>query len=125
MLSRCRGNVSVGGKLNNSFKEANTSIELLQKIGNQNKLIGILLCFKYFKSIINKYSKIASKKKNGDCLIDMNKLNDKLDTLSNKMEYLKNCISVYSPNNNIKNYFSCEGNSATDTNPVSQSWMDI
>ncbi len=91
MLSRCRGSVNMD-KLNTRFKNANSSIELLQKIGDQNKLIGILMCFKYFKSMINKCFKISSKKKKLESLIDLNKLNEKLDTLSQKMEALEKTI---------------------------------
>ena len=91
MLSRCKGTMGME-KLSNSFKNVNTSIELLQKIGDQNKLIGIMMCFKYFKSIINKYYKMSSKKKKMDSLIDLNKLNEKLDTLGLKIEYLEKNI---------------------------------
>lgn len=87
MLSKYRGKLE-NEKLNNSFSNVNPSIELLQKIGDKNKFIGILMCFKFFKSIINKYSKITSKKKKIDCIIDLNKLNEKLDLLISKMEML-------------------------------------
>src|SRR4051812_11034787 len=87
MLSKYRGKLETE-KLNTSFKDVNCSIELLQKIGDKNKFIGILMCFKFFKSIINKYSKITNKKKKLDSLIDLNKLNEKLDLLSSKMEML-------------------------------------
>jgi hypothetical protein len=96
MLSRCRGTLT-GGKLSDSFKNVNSSIEILQKIGDQNKLIGIFICFKYFKAIINKYYKMGSKKKQLDSLVDLNKLNDKLDTLSQKIGYLEKNILFKSP----------------------------
>ena len=98
MLSRCKGSMSIE-KLSSSFKSVNTSIELLQKIGDQNKLIGIMMCFKYFKSIINKYYKMSSKKKKTDSLIDLNKLNEKLDTLSMKIGYLGKNILTKSGSN--------------------------
>lgn len=53
------------------------------------------MCFKFFK-IISKYSKLnvvnkflKGKKKKLESFIDVNKLNDKLDKLSCKMEYLE------------------------------------
>lgn len=106
MLSRCRG--SVEEKLNNSFQNANGSIELLQKIGGQNKLVGILMCFKYFKSIMNKYFKLSQKKKKLESLIDLNKLNEKLDTLSKKMELLEKSQPLKSSSLSFK--------SSSDTN---------
>ena len=94
MITRCRGSPEFE-KLNGSFKNANTSIELLQKIGDKNKLIGILMCFKYFKSVINKYFKLSSKKKKLESLIDLNKLNEKLDMLSEKMAVLEKSLPYY------------------------------
>jgi hypothetical protein len=91
MLTRCRGTIGMD-KLNTSFKSANISIELLQKIGDQNKIIGILMCLRYFKSMINHYFKITSKKKKLESLIDLNKLNDKLDLLSQKMQSLEKSL---------------------------------
>ena len=92
MLSRCRGSIGMD-KLSTSFKSANSSIELLQKIGDQNKLIGILMCFKYFKSMIHQYFKMNSKKKKKlESLIDLNKFNEKLDTLSQKMQSLEKSL---------------------------------
>jgi tetrahydromethanopterin S-methyltransferase subunit G len=103
MLSRCRGSINMD-KLNSKFKNANTSIELLQKIGDQNKLIGILMGFKYFKSMINKYAKLSSKKKKLESLIDLNKLNEKLDHLSHKMEALEKTMPWKNSNSSIKSF---------------------
>ena len=121
MVSRCRGSVEID-KLNIKFKNANSSIELLQKIGDQNKQIGILMCFKYFKSMINKYFKISSKKKKLESLIDLNKLNEKLDTLSKKMEMLgKNIPFGLSSNKNasIKSFSINSNNYSTNNNNTS------
>jgi hypothetical protein len=117
MLSRCRG--SIDEKLNNSFVNVNSRIELLQKIGGQNKLVGILMCFKYFKSIINKYFKLSSKKKKLESLIDLNKLNEKLDSLSKKMELLEKSLPLNSKNSNSMKSLSTYNNGAScisDTN---------
>jgi hypothetical protein len=115
MLSRCRGSIGTE-KLSNSFKNVNSSIELLQKIGDQNKLMGILMCFKYFKSIINKYFKVSPKNKKLDSLIDLNKLNEKLDTLSSKLEFLeKNFLN--NTNNNTKT--NASGNTSCITDNIS------
>ena len=64
-------------KLNSKFKNANTSIELLQKIGDQNKL---------------------------ESLIDLNKLNEKLDHLSQKMEALEKTITWRNSNPSSKTF---------------------
>ena len=73
---------------------------MLQQIGDQNKLVGILMCFKYFKSIskfifnplVNKFTKVTNKKKKLESLIDLNKLDEKLDHLSAKMEDIKKAL---------------------------------
>jgi len=118
MLSRCREKIDE--KLNNSFPKINTSIELLQKIGGQNKIIGILMGFKYFKLIINNYFKLSSKKKKIDSLIDFNKLNDKLDSLSNKMEILeKNLPSTWNSSTaSIKSNWLSETNYAVQSESI-------
>jgi hypothetical protein len=126
MVSRCRGSVEID-KLNIKFKNANSSIELLQKIGDQNKQIGILMCFKYFKSMINKYFKISSKKKKLESLIDLNKLNEKLDTLSKKMEMLgKNIPFSLSSNKNasMKSFSINSNNNSTNNNNTTSSISD-
>jgi hypothetical protein len=123
MVSRCRGSVDLN-KLNNSFKNANSSIELLQKIGDQNKLIGIMMCLKYFKSVINKYFKSSTKKKKLESLIDLNKLNDKLESLSKKMEVLEKTLStnLYCKNASLKSFslnnYSTNNYNSSFTNSV-------
>lgn len=112
MLSRCRGSI-IMDKLNSKFKNANTSIELLQKIGDQNKLIGILMGFKYFKSMINKYAKLSSKKKKLESLIDLNKLNEKLDHLSQKMEALEKTITWRNSNSSSKTFSIASASTAS------------
>ncbi len=131
MLSRCRGTIGID-KLSTSFKSANSSIELLQKIGDQNKLIGILMCFKYFKSMIHQYFKITSKKKKLESLIDLNKFNEKFDTLSQKMQSLEKSLpfllssSVKTPKSRSLTYGS---NTDAITNSVcaqhSESSLDL
>jgi len=116
MLTRCRGSLEIQ-KLNNSFKNANSCIELLQKIGDQNKLVGILMCFKYFKSIMNKYLKISSKKKKLESLIDLNKLNEKLETLSKKIEFLEKSFPF---NNNLKNSIFMNNSINTNFNNLNE-----
>jgi CHASE1-domain containing sensor protein len=111
MLTRCRG--TIDEKLNNSFENVNYSIELLQKIGGQNKLVGILMCFKYFKSIINKYFKLSSKNKKLESLVDLNKLNEKLDSLSKKMEVLEKSIpNTFSSKNSTLTFKSGNSNNS-------------
>lgn len=109
MLTRCRGDIDE--KLNSHY--SNGSIQLLQQIGGQNKLVGILMCFKYFKSMMNTYYKLSSKKKKLESLIDLNKLSEKLDTLSKKMECLEKNLPttiMNMQNFNSNTYFNSNAN---------------
>lgn len=120
MLSQCRGKLEMS-KLNNAYKETNSSIELLQKIGDQNKIVGILMCFKFFKSIIHKYLKISQKKKNLEGLIDLNKINDKLDLISSKIQLLEKNLNKFSENANMITHSSCNSN----LNTLNKSFFSI
>ena len=57
------------------------------------------MCFKSFKSISNKniiivskFTKITNKKKKLESIVDINKLNDKLDYLSDKIDFIKTAL---------------------------------
>lgn len=47
-------------KLNKKFDSE--GIQMLEKISKQDKYIGMILCIKYFKGIIEKYLKYIKKK---------------------------------------------------------------
>lgn len=58
LLNKYKNDKQFGKSLKNPFmvknilnKNINSSIELLQRIGNDNQCVGILMCFKFFKSI--------------------------------------------------------------------------
>ena len=75
----------------------NSSIELLQKIGNDNQCVGILMCFKFFKSIsklkkiivVNKFIKFSNKHKKSEELLNANTITNKLDLLNNKIDFIE------------------------------------
>jgi len=74
--------------LKNPFKNINSTIELLQKIGNDNQCVGILMCFKFFKSIINKFIKIMSSTKKDNELAATTNIKDKIEYLNKKIDYI-------------------------------------
>jgi hypothetical protein len=43
-------------------------------------------------NIVSKLTKISNKKKKLEALININKLNDKLDRISEKIEFIRNAI---------------------------------
>jgi hypothetical protein len=67
LLIECRETIDMQINLKDAFKVtilANRlgykfKHQMLQKIGNQNKLVGILMCLKYFKSL-SKYISLCS-----------------------------------------------------------------
>lgn len=99
-------------------KNINSSIELLQKIGNDNQCVGILMCFKFFKSIsklkikeVNKFMKFTNKHKKSEELLNTASISDKIDLLNNKIDYIEKYFFAekkpkVKPNNNQSNVFS-------------------
>jgi prefoldin subunit 5 len=114
MISCCRNTIEE--KLNNSFENVDYSIELLQKIVGHNKFVKILMFFKYFKSIINKYFKISSKNKKLE-YFNLNNLNEDLDFLSRKMDVLEKSIPNLSSKNSTLSFKSNNSNTDSLINP--------
>jgi hypothetical protein len=44
-------------KILNNFKEKKGEFEFLKQIGDENAMVGIVVCFKFFKSISKKIKK--------------------------------------------------------------------
>jgi len=103
LLNKYKDDKDFGKDMKNPFKNINSSIELLQKIGNNNQCVGILMCFKFFKSIISKFVKFSSKHKKSDELLNTNSIADKLDLLNNKIDYIEKFFfaekKIKKPNN--------------------------
>jgi len=89
LLNKYKNDKELGNVLKNPFKNINSSIELLQRIGSDNKCVGILMCFKFFKSIISKFVKFSSKHKKSEDLLNANSITDKLDLLNDKIDYIE------------------------------------
>jgi len=84
LLNNYKDDKEISKILKNPLKNIISCVELLQKIGNDNKCVGVLMCFKFFKSIIRKYIKITSNKKGNNGTLNAEKIADKIDQLSNK-----------------------------------------
>ena len=98
LIAKCRGREDDYIKLNKKFDSE--GIQMLEKISKQDKYIGMILCIKYFKGIIEKYLKYIKKKKFEKSL-NVKKINEKILNICNKIEKIKfkNCGN----NDNINN----------------------
>lgn len=91
--------------LTNPFAKCSTSYDLLLKIGNKDKIIGMVTCFKLFKPILKKMIFVKSKQSKKA----MEKINLKLNNLMKELDFVhqafENNNNSASPNwyNNINN----------------------
>ena len=77
MINKCKGQTDAYKDLRKKVR--NEGIEMLKKISEEDKYIGIILCIKYFKDIVEKYIKMNKKKKS---LKNFNKKNFNMMILS-------------------------------------------
>ena len=83
LIAKCRGREDDYIKLNKKFDSE--GIQMLEKISKQDKYIGMILCIKYFKGIIEKYLKYIKKKKFEKSL-NVKKFNEKILNICDKIE---------------------------------------
>lgn len=111
MMTKCRGEPKYA-KLNKMIN--GSSIEMLRELCEKDKFIGMLMCIKYFKNLskfhnfyynflVEKYLKYVAKKKNIEHFFDLNKINEKILSVCEKIEQLEKNY------NNINNFheFNC------------------
>lgn len=92
MMTRCR-NDSKYAKISTMIN--GSSIEMLKEFCEKDKFIGMMMTIKYFKSLIEKYLKYISKKKNIEHLFDLNKINERILTVCNKIESIEKNFNQY------------------------------
>ena len=100
MLEKCQDKKNSYKILNKNLN--NEGIEMIKKISETDKFLGMILCIKFFKNIIENYIKFSNKKKNIEKYFDVNKLNTKILTICEKIEKLEKSFS-YNSNNENKN----------------------
>ena len=98
LIAKCRGREDDYIKLNKKFDSE--GIQMLEKISKQDKYIGIILCIKYFKGIIEKYLKYIKKKKFEKSL-NVKKFNEKILNICDKIEKVE--FNICGNNDNINN----------------------
>lgn len=93
MMEKCRSRGSNDNYkvLNKKFKDE--GIEMLKNISEKDKFVGMILCIKFFKGIIEKYIKFCNKKKNIEKYFDVNKFNDKILKICGKIEKIEESFS--------------------------------
>ena len=100
MMEKCRGK-----KKNNyialSKKFHYKGIEMIQNISEKDQFIGLILCIKFFKGIIEKYIKFKNKKINIEKYLDEKKFNEKILKICEKIEKIEQSFNDGS--NSIKN----------------------
>ena len=84
LIAKCRGREDDYIKLNEKFDCE--GIQMLEKISKQDKYIGMILCIKYFKGIIEEYLKYVNKKKKFDKNLNVKKFNEKILNICDKIE---------------------------------------
>ena len=77
------------------FRSNGSSIEMLKEFCEKDKFIGMMMTIEYFKSLIEKYLKYISKKKNIEHLFDLNKINERILTVCNKIESIEKNFNQY------------------------------
>ena len=87
MLEKCQDKKNSYKILNKNLN--NEGIEMIKKISETDKFLGMILCIKFFKNIIENYIKFSNKKKNIEKYFDVNKLNTKILTICEKIEKLE------------------------------------
>ena len=98
LIAKCRGREDDYIKLNKKFDSE--GIQMLEKISKQDKYIGMILCIKYFKGIIEKYLKYIKKKKFEKSL-NVKKFNEKILNICDKIEKVE--FNICGNNDNINN----------------------
>ena len=84
LIAKCRGREDDYIKLNEKFDCE--GIQMLEKISKQDKYIGMILCIKYFKGIIEEYLKYVNKKKKFEKNLNVKKFNEKILNICDKIE---------------------------------------
>ena len=98
LIAKCRGREDDYIKLNKKFDSE--GIQMLEKISKQDKYIGMILCIKYFKGIIEKYLKYIKKKKFEKSL-NVKKFNEKILNICDKIEKVE--FNICGNGNNVNN----------------------
>jgi len=88
VLNNYKKDKEISKCLKNPMKNITSCVDILQKIGNEKHCVGILMCFKFFKSIIKKFIRISTRQSKGST----EKIAEKMDTLSNKIDYIEKFI---------------------------------
>ena len=99
MMEKCRGKKNNYIALSKKFHDE--GIEMIQNISEKDQFIGMILCIKFFKGIIEKYIKFKNKKINMEKYLDENKFNEKILKICEKIEKIEE--SFNNGNNCIKN----------------------
>lgn len=73
----------------------NEGIEMIKKISENDKFLGMILCIKFFKNIIENYIKFSNKKKNIEKYFDVNKFNKKIINICEKIEKLEESFNYH------------------------------
>ena len=99
LIAKCRGREDDYIKLNEKFDCE--GIQMLEKISKQDKYIGMILCIKYFKGIIEEYLKYVNKKKKFEKYLNVKKFNEKILNICDKIEKVE--FNICGNNDNINN----------------------
>ena len=73
-------------RLKNQYFYIEEGVELLKKVGAENKSLGILICFNYFKSLILRINKLLKRKKQPD--ESVYKILDKVEKVHARLDAL-------------------------------------
>ena len=98
-LIKCRGRQEEYINLNK--KLCSEEIQMLENISKQDKYIGMILCIKYFKGIIEKYLKYINKKKKFEKFLNVQKFNEKILNICDKIEKVE--FNICGNGNNVNN----------------------
>ena len=98
MMEKCRDKKNNYIALNKKFRDE--GMEMIKNISEKDKFIGIILCIKFFKGIIEKYIKFKSKKINMEKYLDEKKFHDKILKICEKIEKIEESFN----NNGINGY---------------------
>ncbi len=107
LIAKCRGREDDYIKLNEKFDCE--GIQMLEKISKQDKYIGMILCIKYFKGIIEEYLKYVNKKKKFEKYLNVKKFNEKILNICDKIEKVE--FNICGNGNNVNNLKVNQNNS--------------
>ena len=99
MMEKCREKKNNYIALSKKFHDE--GMEMIKNISEKDQFIGMILCIKLFKGIIEKYIKFKNKKINIEKYLDENKFNEKILKICEKIERIEQ--SFNNGNNNYKN----------------------